>query len=175
MLEDVNLKISQFVDGELSANEALKLLKEMQERPEMDDAFRRYEALSHALRRNVYIAAEEDFVAKVSAKLGDEPVVLRPARRLGQRQARALIAVAASFAVLAIIVAGTLQQRDKPFAAGVEFASRQSVKEVYAASSRPPVTDARFNEYLEAHGATLYAGGYSAPQAYGQVVNYGRK
>jgi sigma-E factor negative regulatory protein RseA len=175
MLDEVNVKISQFVDGELTAKETFNLLKNMQEKPELADVYRRYEAVSQALKTDVFLAADEDFVARVSARIEAEPTVFCPPRRTVRSRARIITAAAASLAAAAVIVAGLSQQRGKPLVGGMELAQRQPESQLYAASSRPQADDARFNEYLEAHGATLYSGGSSVPQAYGQVVGYGRK
>jgi negative regulator of sigma E activity len=175
MLDEVNFKISQFVDGELTAKEVFKLLKNMQEEPELGEVFRRYEAVSQALKTDVFLAADEGFVARVSAQIEAEPTVFCPSSRPVRRHAKTIMVAAASFAAVAVIVAGVLQQRGKPLAGGMELVQQQPGGQLYAASSRPQADDARFNEYLEAHGATLYSGGSSVHQAYGQVVGYGRK
>lgn len=181
MREELNLKISQFVDGELAADDAFKLLKSMQEDSETAEIFRRYEAISHALKTNVFIAPDSGFTDRVSAQLKDEPVVLRPGKQQYRRYNKATSAIAASLVMAAVIIAGAVQYRDKLIAGRIELARQQTNEQIYVDSSSTQEDDTRFNEYLEAHGATLYAGSqasstvYGTSQQYGRVVSYGRK
>lgn len=184
MREELNLKISQFVDGELATEDGVKLLESMQEDPELDRTFRRYEAVSQALKSDVFLSADADFVERVSAQLKNEPTVLSPSKQLLQhntRNMKVISALAASFAVVAVIIAGALQFGQEQATTGVELAQSRSGEQVYVDSSRVQDDDKLFNEYLEAHGATLYSGdhaaspAYETSQTYGRVVNYGRK
>lgn len=182
MREELNLKISQFVDGELAAEDALKLLKSMQEDLEAAEIYRRYEAVSQALKTDIFLTADAGFVDRVSAQLKDEPIVFRPGKQPLRRHFRATTAIAASLAAAAVIIAEAWQYRDKQIAGRVELARQQISEQIYADSAAPSQEDdTRFNEYLEAHGATLYAGGhasspaYGASREYGRVVSYGRK
>ncbi len=55
MPEDLNQKISQFLDNELDHVQALNLLNKMQLQPELQDKLNRYEAISHALKTDVFL------------------------------------------------------------------------------------------------------------------------
>lgn len=184
MREKLNLKISQFVDGELAAEDAVKLLESMQEDPELDRTFRRYEAVSQVLKSDAFLVADTGFVERVSAQLKNEPTVLSPSKQLlryNTRNMKVISALAASFAIITVIIAGALQFREKQGATGVELAQSRSNEQVYVDSSHAQDDDKLFNDYLEAHGATLYSGdhasspAYGTSQTYGRVVNYGRK
>ncbi|MGR8935418.1 MAG: sigma-E factor negative regulatory protein [Gammaproteobacteria bacterium] len=181
MREEINLKISQFVDGELDAENAFKVLKSMQQDSQAAETFSRYEAVSQALKTDVFLNIDAGFVDRVSERLKDEPIIFRPAKLPSRDYVKASAAVAASLAVAAVIIAGALQYRDKQIAGRIELARQQTSEQIYVDSSPSQEDDTRFNEYLEAHGATLYAGShattpsYGASEAYGQVVNYGRK
>jgi sigma-E factor negative regulatory protein RseA len=175
MREELKMKISQFVDGELAADEAVKLLKSMREEPELGEVFRRYEAVSQALKTDIFVAADAGFIERVSAQIKHEPVVFCPSRHSSRRHLKTTAAIAASVTAVAMIVAGTVYFRSKQLAGGMELAQRQAVEPMYADSQPAQEDDTRFNEYLEAHGATLYAGGNASSQMYGRVVSYGRK
>ena len=58
MPEDLNQKISQFLDNELDHVEALNLLKKMQLQSELQDKLNRYEAISHAMKTDVFLLAK---------------------------------------------------------------------------------------------------------------------
>lgn len=173
MREEVNLKISQFVDGELAAVDALKLLKSMDKERELSNVFRRYDAISQALKSDVFLVTDSDFVDTVAARIQDEAVVFAPGRRILKPQIKAFTAVAASVAIVSVIVAGSLQFKERSML--TQLSLHQPSTPIFVTAARPRSNDARFNEYLEAHGATLYAGKYAAAQTYGQAVKYERK
>ena len=78
MNEELNQKISQFLDNELDHDEALSLLQKMQSRSELINTKNRYEAISHALKTDVFLAVDPDFSAKISEAIQQEPTYLLP-------------------------------------------------------------------------------------------------
>jgi sigma-E factor negative regulatory protein RseA len=176
MHEEINLKISQFVDEELEWGEGLRLLNYMEANPDAADVYRRYEMISHAVKTAAAVAADDAFVARVSAQIKSEPTVFCPQSQQSRRlSSKFIAAVAASLAAVAVIAAGVLYYRGIGIAPTVQMAQEPIHEQIYAVSSTPETGDKRFNEYLEAHGATLYSGGYSAARAFGQVASYGHK
>lgn len=182
MREELNVKISQLVDGELAADDALKLLNSMQNDAEAAELYRRYDAVSQALKTDVFVAADAGFVERVSAQLQDEPIIFRPPKQSLRQHVRTTAAIAASLAATVVIIAGALQYRDRQIGGRMEVARQQIGEQLYVDSSpMQEDDDTRFNEYLEAHGATLYAGDHASSSAhgeseqYGRVVSYGRK
>ena len=73
MPEDFNQKISQFLDNELDDVHALSLLKKMQMQPELQDKLNRYEAISHAMKTDVFLLTRADFSTKIRQKVQQEP------------------------------------------------------------------------------------------------------
>ena len=69
MPEDLNQKISQLLDNELDHVNALNLLKKMKFQPELQDKMNRYEAISHALRTDVFLSTQADFSTKICQRL----------------------------------------------------------------------------------------------------------
>lgn len=175
MREELNFKISQFVDGELAAEDAFKLLKSFQEDGELENIFCRYDAVSQAIKSDIFLVADVDFVEKVSAQIKNEPTIFLPAKQPFRGHAKTITAIAASFAALAVAIAGALQFRDKQMASQMDLVQRQANEQIYVDSSPVQEDDTRFNDYLEAHGATLYDGVHVSHPAYGRVVSYGRK
>jgi negative regulator of sigma E activity len=176
MHEEIKLKISQFVDAELGLEEGLNLFRHMQENPDCGEVFRRYAAISETLKSDACVVAGPDFVTRVSAQIKNEPTVLCPAIRPTRSSAKTVIALAASLMAIAVVSGGVVYYRDTHLAAGnAQMARNQSSGSVYSVAESQHPDDARFNEYLEAHGATLYTGGYPAGRVYGQVASYGRK
>ena len=102
MPEDLNQKISQFLDNELDHADALNLLQIMQSQPELQDKMNRYEAISHALKTDVFLAAKSDFSAKIHQQIQQEPFHLLPQRKSFKRTHK-LMALAASIAIVAVI------------------------------------------------------------------------
>lgn len=176
MHEEIKLKISQFLDEELGLHEALQLLQHLQQDPEAEEVFRRYAGISGVMKAGAYIAADAGFVTKVSTLLQNEPTVLCPPIRARRPKFNVISAAAASLAAMAVLVGGVLYYRDTQTAAsGLQIAQARPNKAVYAEASQGRKDDERFNEYLEAHGATLYTGVYPSGRVYGQVASYGRK
>lgn len=173
MREELNLKISQFVDGELEAAESLKLLKAMDKEPELSNLYRRYDAISQAMKSDVFVLSRGDFVEAVAARIEGEPVVIAPGRRMLRPHLKAFTAVAASVAVVSVLIAGSIQFRVRPMVN--ELSMQQASAPFLLASTPSRSRDARFKEYLEAHDATFYADKYAVAQGLGHVVKYERR
>ena len=55
MSEDLNQKVSQFLDNELDNVQALNLLKKIQLQSELQDKLSRYEAVSYAMKTEIFL------------------------------------------------------------------------------------------------------------------------
>ncbi len=184
MHDDLNQKISQFLDDELPHEEAANLLQKMQTHSGLVDKMHRYQAISHAIKNDeLSVMARLDFVTSVSSRIQQEPAYLIPnaARRLARprrfTRSHKFAAAAASVAVIAF-VAHT--QRPAPVAnlpiASAKAPVKQLANPANAMTSRNayPVNQ-QINDYLQAHNGSTYTNGQADFQPYAQVTHYSQK
>jgi len=172
MHEELSLKLSQLVDGELPADEALALLQSLQGHPEWAAAWRRYDAVSQALKSSAFISPSADFVERVSHALRDDPPLCCPQPLLRSRpvtNSHRLPKIAWSLAASILLGLGlwfALQQTALPPA----LLARLDPTAV--PTSPPQKSEQRFHQYLEAHGANWYAGTPTLAAQHGQLAGY---
>jgi sigma-E factor negative regulatory protein RseA len=167
MNEELNQKISQFLDDELDYDDTLRLLQQIQTQPELNQTLNRYEAISHTLKTGIFLEIGADFSAAIHQKIKTEPFHLRPENpRLPQPVAHKykVLAMAASVAVVAVL---TTRNMNKPSEA-VKTSSltqaqtvqpalpvRQSSNSVaYMPEIKQYPINTRINDYLQAHNYT---------------------
>jgi len=179
MDEELNQKISQLIDNELSHTEALSLLQKMRKQPQLQDRMSRYEAISHAVRAEVFLSTRADFAERVRQQIQHEPAYLLPQHKPLRRNFK-ILALAASFAVVAVIASRNMNAPVESFQAPALAVTAQPMPE------QPPVTVAvrpieqdqfntRFNDYLQAHSDSMYINGQANFQPYARVTAYGRE
>lgn len=110
MHEELNSRISRFIDDELDKHDALELLRSVQNHSDLDEKMRRYEEVSHAIKSEMYLPIDPDFVSRVSKELEQEPVYLIPQRNSTKQRYIKITAVAASIALAAVVVEQVNQQ-----------------------------------------------------------------
>ena len=177
MPEDLNQKISQFLDDELDHHGALYLLKTMQSQPEFQDKFNRYQAVSHALKTDTFSLTKADFSKKIRQQIQQEPVYLIPQHKSFKRNHKK-IAVAASILLFAVIASHNLNNTNQhPKAAStLQVAQYQTPKQ-----SDKPVDatqyplNKRINDYLQAHNSSVYTNGEANFQPFARVTAYSHK
>ncbi|MEQ1559763.1 MAG: sigma-E factor negative regulatory protein [Methyloglobulus sp.] len=185
MQKDVNEKISQLIDGELSHNETLEFLKKIRSDAGLRQKMCRYDAISQALKTDEFYQIRPDFSDKIFQQIQLESTYLLPQRSPANKQPSRtrLFAVAASTIAVAVLVgqnlyknkgvtnpptlaATTLPQQSQPIAiAQLERATQQK---------RQPV-NTQFNDYLQAHNNSVYTNGEATFQPYAKVTAYGRE
>ena len=165
MPEDLNQKISQFLDNELNHADALALLQKMQSQSELQDKMNRYETISYALKTDVFLAVSSDFSAKIHQKIQQEPFHLLPQRKVFKRTHK-LMALVASIAIVAVIAG---RSTDLPFKATSTLeVAQQQLPEQYPLNKR-------INDYLQAHNSSVYTNGEVDFQPYARVTAYSDK
>jgi sigma-E factor negative regulatory protein RseA len=177
MPEDLNQKISQFLDNELDHVQALDLLKKMQSQSEVQDKLNHYEAISYALKTEVFLAVESGFSASVRQKIQQEPAYLLPQRKPNKRSHK-LLALAASIAIVAVIAERGMNSPAEQLKAAVtlQVAQEQPPKPVvYAHQAEQPPLNARINDYLQAHNSSVYTNGEANFQPLARVTAYSQK
>jgi sigma-E factor negative regulatory protein RseA len=181
MPEDLNQKISQFLDNELDHVQALNLLNKIQLQPELQDKLNRYEAISHAMKTDVFLLTNADFSRKIHLQIQKEPVYLLPQHKpfkLSHKQ----VAVAASIAIVAVVAGRGMKDMDQHsrVASTMQVAQHQlpekssnRVVKVNQAEQYP--LNKRINDYLQAHNSSVYTNGEANFQPFAKVTAYKNK
>lgn len=165
MQEQLNEKLSQFIDDELDTQQALSLLKTLQNDGLLKDKLRRYQIASQVLKSNEYSLVNSDFVDKIHERIRQEPTYLLPRKKAVVNWQKAALAIAASIALAVVWVSSKVdKQMHNPFVTAeiVADANNVSAEEMHA----------RFKDYLEAHDNSLYVNSVQAGQPYARVVGY---
>jgi sigma-E factor negative regulatory protein RseA len=178
MPEDLNQKISQFLDDDLNQNDALLLLKKMRSQPELRDKFNRYQAISHAMKTETFLLPKTDFSTKIHQQIQQEPVYLLPKKQSFQRNHKK-IALAASIALVAVITgryANNMAQHPKAASTTFQVAQHQLPEPLgkpVDATQYP--LNKRINDYLQAHNSSVYTNGEANFQPFARVTSYSQK
>ena len=187
MSEELNQKISQLLDDDLTHQEAMDLLVKLQLQPHLRSKMSRYEAISHALKSETFIPVQSEFAQSVSRQIKTEPAYAITRRKPVQHPYFTYLALAASVAVVAVLMShrpGQPERMVKPSlmaaspAPSVEYGYRtvSSSKPVtYAQNSETYQADSRFTEYLQAHNSSRYIGVSVNLQPYARVVSYSQE
>lgn len=192
MDEELNQKISQLIDNELSHEEALSLLQLMRKQPQLQDKMSRYEAISHAVKAEAFVPTRSDFAERVRQQIQSEPAYLLPQHKTSRRNYK-IFALAASVAAVAIMVSRipyapdesisvpeiAMVQPQEPVPAKEAMAEPQAQEPPSVSVAFRPVDqdqfNARFNDYLQAHSESVYIDGQTNFQPYARVAAYGRE
>ena len=178
MSEDLNQKISQFLDNEIDPVDALSLLKKMRSQPELQDKLNRYEMISHAMKADAFLLTKADFSTKIQQQIQQEPVYLLPQQRKRFKPSHKQIAVAASFVIVAVIVGRGMNDPDQPFKAASALQVAQQPhpeKSVNPAEVPKNQLNKRINDYLQAHNSSVYTNGEANFQPFARVATYSQK
>ena len=195
MIEELNQKISQLIDNDLDKEDALALLKKMKQDPVLQAKLSRYETIGHAIKSDVFLSVDSDFAARVNQAIKKEPVYLLPKRKSVFNPNLRLSALAASIALLAVLVSqgfltySSSESLNKPsllIASNTKpepLNTLAQISQSLVPSERPLETKSgtvqpsvsRFAEYLQAHNSTRYIDGGFERQPYARVVSYSQE
>lgn len=165
MNEELNHKISQFLDHELHHDEALDLLQKMRSDVGLAEKLSRYEAVSHALKTDGFLLVDADFSSKLAERLKHEPTHLLPRKKTAGRNYQWL-ALAASVAAVAVLATRPLPNlggvaAPLPATSSLQVAQRQTPENLPAVAAtiqaQEEPLNARINDYLQAHNGSVYA------------------
>jgi len=151
-MTDENAELtSALLDGELDRKRQVGVVSDMlSAAPSELERFGRYRLIGDVLRGESTVLADNVVVA-VRAALQDEPVVLAPARKTTKRWLRPLagLAVAASVASVAVIIAPQVLDRQRTELGPAQVASSEVSPQVVAplltADRSPPAVNATGN------------------------------
>ena len=182
MSEDLNQKISQFLDNELNHVEALNLLHKIQSQPELQDKLNRYEAICDGIKTDAFLLTKDDFSKNIRQQIQQEPVYLLPQHKSFKRTQHKLfkpshkqIAVAASIVIVAVIAGRSLnyQSSNSRSASILQVAQNQPTEQrVNTNQDAQHPLNKRINEYLQAHNSSVYTNGEANFQPFAKVTAY---
>lgn len=188
MPEQLKQKISQLLDDELAPDQALGLLETLRSDLALQATYQRYEAISHALKTEVFLTADASFAAKIQQQIQQEPSYLLPQRKpKPQWRNHQTLAIAAAMALVAVLVGQSLTfmhesklptsappalaQQTPPPASPLQIAQQQAKA---AADINQIPLNKRINEYLQAHNNSVYNQADTF-QPYARVTTYSEK
>jgi len=187
MPEDLNQKISQFLDNELDHVQTLSLLNKMQLQPELQDELNRYEAISHAMKTDVFLLTKADFSTKIRQQIQKEPVYLLPQHKPLKRSHKQ-IAVAASIAIIAVVAGRGMNGMNgmngmaphSKVTSTVQVVQHQRPEKstnpvAHASQAEQYPLNKRINDYLQAHNSSVYTNGEANFQPFARVTAYSHK
>lgn len=163
MNETLNQKISQFIDDELNYDDALNLLQKMQLDADLVNTMNRYQAISHALKSDVFLTAEADFSTRISEQIQQEPSYLLVKPKMANKRQK-LLALAASVAAIAIFSMNGVNNSPDDHLKSPSLLQATRTKQagqipkpvIYAHQSEQYPLNKRINDYLQAHNSSLY-------------------
>lgn len=181
MHEDLNQKISQFLDNELSADDSLRLLQKVQQHAELKDKMDRYATISHALKTDLFLSPRPDFVDRLSQKIDHEPVYMLSRQKPFKRSYK-VSALAASIAIIAVVASQGMNYRvEQQYQASSigggqpQLPEQSSGTVVYLDQTKQYPVNTRFNDYLQAHNDSVYTNGEVNFQPFASVTVYNQE
>ena len=172
MQEELNSKISELVDHELSVEDALILLNSVNEFPELEKKLYRYRTVSKVLKADTFIYSDFDFVNRVKREVQHDPVYLLPSKQRKSRNQNIFLALAASVTVMAIIIYGGMTNSIEDKLSLLQLAASTTLQHGEPDRGDLQTPNKEFNDYLEAHRGSLYMAGSPAYQSYVRLADY---
>jgi sigma-E factor negative regulatory protein RseA len=149
-----NEPLSAFLDQELGFHESLSLLKRLQAEPDLNAKLHRYAVAKEIMHSAHSVIPDVAFVSRIHDALAEEPIVLAPrAIRSKFRERTATLALAASMAMLAVLVGRSVNQYS-PIKGGELLAQVELSAPAVKASMEPDLRD-----YLNMHNESAYLSG----------------
>ncbi|HFD12283.1 MAG TPA: hypothetical protein ENJ32_07425 [Crenotrichaceae bacterium] len=199
MDNEISLKMSLLLDGELSAQETVELWAQIEQDALLAEQWKRYNQVRSVMNSQSPVAARPDLIESVHQALLSEPVLVAPKAQsksnTSQRNTFVFLrrtGMVAASGILAMMIYGYQQQTQhvvpvssQPSAVDVMtdnvVADKQPVEirtqPVHAAASRIYSTaqipsEQAFNEYLVSHGEYSYSISPQPLMSAARVVSY---
>lgn len=180
--DELNLKISRFVDDELDLQQALSLMPEVSNNAELKKKINRYQLVSQALKSEQGVFLKSDFAEQISEQIKQEPVYFIPQKKASITWQKTSLAVAASLALVAVMVPKVVKQHTPETQQALVVAQQQPVQRVGEEERqrqllrlRQQRVNQRLNDYLLAHSNGVYTIGASNYQPYARVAGYSQE
>lgn len=175
MLEDYEKKMVLLLDNELSVEEALDVLQQIEKSEELKLRWNRYNITSSALKSNIFPVT--DLTSQLSKRLESEPSILASQHKKSSSYKGRMVAaaLAASIALITVISMSNFEKpslSDSAKPTVVVKSPPPSIDPQLATDSEPPALDPRFNRYLFTHNESTYETGTQGILPYARVVSY---
>jgi sigma-E factor negative regulatory protein RseA len=144
-------KISEMMDGELTARECRSQIRRIEGDPALTDGWETYHLIRDALRNEVAVGPA--FHKRLHEQLEKEPAILAPHMRLTSRAVRYTLPMAAGLAGVAIVGWLALSSSEMPGTAQTvaERAPAAPAATAAAAVTRAAPADGPVRDYMLAH------------------------
>ncbi len=169
--------MSMLVDDELDSEEALQVLSQIRNNPELREKWNRYQSMSYSLRHDSVVLPKPTFFDAVNQALESEATVIGPMianEKRVQNIPAVVLALAASVVGVAIFswsnFATNLETPLKSTVAAQTVESPATVQKVQLAKA--PEVPERLNDYLITHDESTYSSGTQSMLPYARVVSY---
>ncbi len=185
MQDNMNEKISRFIDNDLSLEQIQQLQSEMNEDDLLKQKMMRYQMLSQALKSSEVVQLKADFSSQITQQLEQEPVFFKRRNKPYFNWQTTSLAVAASLAIVAVMSPAIIKQtapnmQETPLVAQQQVTSQASS---YSLSQPlPPAgrlvrvqnhpTNQRFNDYLQIHSNSMYTIGQRSHRPTARVAGF---
>jgi sigma-E factor negative regulatory protein RseA len=165
MQEPLNEKISLLIDDELDSEQALSLLKTVQDDDELKAKLQRYQLVSQVLKNEECYILDSEFADKIHRQVREEPIYFMPRKKVGIDWQKAGLAVAASIALAVVWGVNKVDKQMNPY-------KEPEVALAVPQQSQPDEMNDRFNDYLQAHDNAVYVNSAPRVQPYARVVGF---
>ena len=182
MQDELELKMSMLLDGELDPKEAVSVLSQIKDDTDLRRKWLRYNCVSSVFRREPGHSPGMDFFDRVCSALDHEPVVDfsdRSASRTWLRKPSFALALAASLAMIGIVFWWSISSsfNSSPDAVSGMIAAVQKNGSVADGTKTQrlatiPHVPRRLNDYLITHNGSSRSGGTQGFVPYARVVSY---
>ncbi|SJM92215.1 putative Negative regulator of sigma E activity [Crenothrix polyspora] len=184
MHEHTNEQISQFLDNELAADEALTLMRQVLLDSALKNKLLRYEAIGHALKTETFIAPRADFLDRIHQEIEHDPVYLLPQRKQAKfKPQHKILALVASAALVAVILPKDITRINgsqmKASSSGIHLAQQQQrrsenvIKQLPHSELMP--LNAQINDYLQTHNKNANVASNTDAASIAKITAYGQK
>jgi len=186
MADDINQKISCFIDDELKHNDALNLLKECQSNPTLQNKLNRYQTIAYCLSSKKVLPIKKDFLSNVQQGISKDPLYFPTVNLQPKRSYKTFMALAACVSLIALLI--LKPSKETPLEVNTVSSSTMAAitiqpeinqqKIIKLASHNTKKTKQKnnhkhhFNDYLQAHNTSLYTNSTVIFQPYTQTASY---
>ncbi len=181
MNTEINQKISQFLDDELTVAELDELLVKIKKQPDLKNKMNRYQVMTQVMKMDHAVMANVGFLDNINLQLEREPNYLLPVQKEREKQKqfwqKTSLAVAASIACIAVIMSqkSVMQPNEQSLQTVASLEEAIEVPPVQMVKKRQNSQHERFKAYLQAHNDDLYTHGSLNAYPFAQVASYGQE
>lgn len=163
MQEQLNEKISLLIDDELDSEQALSLLRTIQDDDALKAKLQRYQLVSQVLKNEECYVLDSDFADKIHQQIRREPIFFMPRKKAGINWQKTGLAMAASIVLAVVWVVNKIDKQSNAYPEVAVVAPQQI---------QPDTMNGRFDDYLQAHDNDVYVNNAGRVQPYARVVGY---